>query len=272
MIDLHCHILPGLDDGAADLAEATAMARVAQEDGIRTIVATPHLFRGNVDLNDLATLGRKKEDLSRALKQAGVDVQILAGVEVRFAHNLLAELKLHKRSLVLNGSSHMFIEFPFDYVYPGVKDVFFELMSEGVIPIIAHPERNSVFMSHPGQLYELIEMGCYGQANSGSFTGLYGQSVRETVLRLLGLGLIHIIASDAHNSTNRAPRLSPALKIIEPLLGPEKARALVEANPRAVIEDKTLPYVPDPVNPDAREKSFKIKLPSFLRKKDTTAS
>lgn len=272
MIDLHCHILPGLDDGAADLAESVAMARVASEDGIRAVVATPHLFRGGISLDDLAALDRKKQELDRALEREGIALEVMTGVEVRFSHDLFDEVKKHRRRLVLHGSSYLFIEFPFDYVYPGVKEVFFELMSEGLVPIIAHPERNSVFMSHPDQLFDLVEMGCFGQANAGSFTGLYGQTVRDAVQRMLGWGLIHILASDAHNAGNRPPRLKPALRAVESLIGPEPARALVEDNPRAVLEDKALPFQPDAVNPAVREKHLKIKLPSFLRRKDTSSS
>src|SRR4030065_470827 len=185
MIDLHCHILPGLDDGAADMAEAVAKARAGPEDGIRTVVATPHLFRGGISLDDLTELGRKKEELDLAVRREGIPVEILTGVEVRFSHSLIEEIKKHKRRLVLHSSSYLFIEFPFDYVYPGVKEVFFELMSEGLMPIIAHPERTSVFMSRPELLFELVEMGCFGQANAGSFTGLYGPAVRDAAQHML---------------------------------------------------------------------------------------
>ena len=268
MIDLHCHILPGLDDGAENLSESVAMARVAKAEGIQVVVATPHLFRGDIGLADLAAVGRKKLELEAALRQAGIALTILNGVEVRFSHNLIAEIKKNKRSLVIHNSSYMFIEFPFDYVYSGVKEVFFELMSEGIVPIIAHPERNSVFINHPGQLYDLVEMGCLSQANSGSFTGLYGQSVRETVERLVSWGLVHALGTDAHNSSSRAPRFKDALRIVESLIGPESARALVEDNPRAILEDKTPPFMPEPFNPSPpKEKSFKIKLPSFSFKR-----
>ncbi len=266
MIDLHCHILPGLDDGSESLSESVAMARVALAEGIEVIVATPHLFRGDIGLADLAAVGRKKQELEAALRQAEIPLKILNGVEVRFSHNLIEEIKKHKRNLVIHTSSYMFIEFPFDYVYSGVKEVFFELMSEGIIPIIAHPERNSVFISHPEQLYDLVEMGCLSQANSGSFTGLYGQSVRETAERLVSWGLVHALGTDAHNSSGRAPRFKDALRIVESLIGAQAARALVEDNPQAVLEDKTPPYLPEPFNPSPKEKSFKIKLPFFKHK------
>lgn len=272
MIDLHCHILPGLDDGAQSLEESVAMARAAEEDGIRTIVGTPHLFRGGIGIDDLGAIGRIRDELGRALKREGILVEILTGAEVRFSHNLLEEIRKHRRRLVLHTSSYLFIEFPFDYVFPGVKDVFFEMMSEGLVPVIAHPERNSVFMSRPGLLSELVEMGCFAQANAGSFTGLYGQAVHDAALRMLGWGLIHILASDAHNAVTRPPRLTPALRIVEGLLGAEKARALVEDNPRAVLEDKALPFQPEAVNPEERKRNLKIRLPSFLRRKGRSSS
>ena len=266
MIDLHCHILPGLDDGSESLTESVAMARVALEEGIETIVATPHLFRGDIELADLSAVGRKKQELEAALRQAAIPLKILNGVEVRFSHNLMAEIKKNKRSLVIHNSSYMFIEFPFDYVYSGVKEVFFDLMSEGIIPIIAHPERNSVFINHPGQLYDLVEMGCLCQANSGSFTGQYGQSVRDTAEHFVRWGLIHALGTDAHNSTGRAPRFKDSIKVVESIIGAQAVQALVQDNPQAVLDDKTPPYMPEPFNPSPKEKSFKIKLPFFKRK------
>jgi protein-tyrosine phosphatase len=159
----------------------------------------------------------------------------------------------------------MFVEFPSEHVFYGVKNLFFELMSEGLTLIIAHPERNSVFIDNPSLLYELIEMGGLSQANSGSFSGLYGRGTEEAVLHFLELNLIHFIANDFHRSRSSAPRLSEAVRKAEMIVGKERARALVRDNPRAVLNDEEIPYLYDPVDPKEKEKSLKIKIPNIFR-------
>jgi len=267
MIDLHSHILPELDDGAQSMEESLEMARIAERDGIEKIVATPHLFRGNFIHEDLNIIEKKRSELSQALKENNIIVEILAGAEVHISHNLIDEIRKNRDNLVLNQSSYMFVEFPSDLVFLGVKNLFFELMNEGINPIIAHPERNSVFIHNPSMLYELIQMGGLSQANSGSFSGLYGRRVEEAVLHFLELNLIHFIASDSHNTHSLVSRLSEAVKRARMIVGEEKACALVKDNPQAVLDDEEVPYLPDPINPKEKEKSFKIKIPNILRHK-----
>jgi protein-tyrosine phosphatase len=264
MIDLHCHILPGLDDGAERLEESVEMARAAEEDGIEKIVATPHLFRDNLAYEDLSIIEEKKEELNQALKTNNINVEIFAGAEVNISHHLLEQIRENRSYLTLHQSSFMFVEFPPDHVFSGVKELFFELMSEGITPIIAHPERNSVFIHHPGPLYELLQMGALAQANSGSFLGMYGSTVESAVLRLLQLNLIQFIGSDGHNSRSKAPRLSEAVKIAASLIGEERAKALVKENPQAVLDDQQIPDFPEPINPEEKERKLRVKLPSFL--------
>src|SRR4030043_635112 len=191
MIDLHCHILPGLDDGAKTLEESVEIALIARNDGIKTIVATPHLFRGNNTVEKLNGIGEKLDDLRRALEANKIGVEVLLGAEVHISHNLIEAIKNNRKGLALNSSSYMFVEFPSEHIYPGVKNLFFALMSEGVQPIIAHPERNSVFAQNPDLLFNLIGMGALAQANSGSFTGIYGRQAADVVVRFLEWNLIH---------------------------------------------------------------------------------
>ena len=264
MIDLHCHILPGLDDGSERLEESIEMARAAEEDGIEKIVATPHLFRDNLDYEDLSIIEEKKDELNQALRTNNIKVEILAGAEVNISHHLLEQIRENRSYLTLHQSSYMFVEFPPDHVFSGVKELFFELMSEGITPIIAHPERNSVFIHHPGSLYELLQMGALAQANSGSFLGSYGSTVESAVLRLLQLNMIQFIGSDGHNSRSKAPRLSEAVKIAASLIGEERAKALVKENPQAVLDDQQIPDFPEPIHPEEKERKLRIKLPSFL--------
>ncbi len=266
MIDLHCHILPGLDDGSADMDQSLAMARMAVQDGITDIVATPHLFREASNVTNPGLVRRKLKELQSRLDEEKIPLKLHAGVEIRFSHNLLEEIKKHRPNLVLAGSAYIFIEFPFDYVYSGVKDVFFQVMSEGVIPVITHPERCTGFMSHPEVLFELLEMGALAQANAGSFVGRYGSPVREAAWLFLKSNYTNFVATDAHDTESRPPVLSRVVKALESVLGPEAALALVQDNPRAVPEDKALPYQPDPLTPGLHEeKHLRLRVPAFWK-------
>jgi len=266
MIDLHTHILPGLDDGAQTLEESVEMARIAEKDGIKKIVATPHLFRNNFVYEDLNIINTKKKELIKALEVKKIKIEIFSGVEVHIAHNFIEEIRKNRSFLTINNSSYMFVEFPSEHVFSGVKNLFFDLMSEGIIPIIAHPERNSVFRKDPSVLYDLVQIGALAQANSGSFSGLYGQSSMEAVINFIELGLIHFIASDCHNTNYIPPRLSEAVAKATDLIGEEKARALVEDNQQAVLDDREVAFLPEAVNPKAKQKSFNIRIPKILRR------
>jgi protein-tyrosine phosphatase len=266
MIDLHCHILHGLDDGAKSLDEAAEMANMAEKDGIRTIVATPHLFRGEFTPKDLGIIEKKIEELQYVLEKNNIDVEIVKGAEVHIAHNLMDEIRKNRDFLVLNGSSYLFLEFPAGHVFSGVKEMLFELMTEGFKPIIAHPERNYVFMRSPDLLFELLQMGTLTQANSGSFTGLYGRRVLEAAFHFLELRFTHFLGSDAHNPRLPHLWLSDAVRSFEERIGKEAAYALVNDNPHAVLNDKELPYLPDPVDPTEKERSFKIKIPRLFKR------
>jgi len=265
MIDLHCHILPGIDDGARTLDDALEMARLAARDGIEAVVATPHLFRGDAAEEDWEAIERASEELRQALRQNQIPIEILSGSEAHVSHRLLPEIRRHRERLVINRGSYLFIEFPSHHIFSGAKNLFFELMSEGINPIIAHPERNSVFIQNPVHLYDLIQMGALAQANSGSFFGLYGSPSREAALRFLEFNLIHFIASDSHDGRGLRPGLSEARRKAETVAGPEMAGALVNDNPRAVIHDEEPPCRPDPRNPGP--KSMNISIPKLFGRK-----
>jgi protein-tyrosine phosphatase len=249
MIDLHCHILPGIDDGARSLEEAVEMAKIAEAEGIERIVATPHLFRQDLMHEDLGTIEKTRQLLTRNLEAANIQVEIFRGAEVYVSHNLMDEIRKNRDLLVINHNPYMFVEFPSNHVFSGVKELFFELMSEGITPIIAHPERNSVFASRTSFLYELVQLGGLVQANSGSFSGIYGRKVEQSVFCFLESRLVHFIASDGHNQRSLAPRLLEAKERAGEILGKEEAAALVKDNPKAVLEGKEIPYFPEAVKP-----------------------
>lgn len=266
MVDLHCHILHGLDDGAKSLDEAVEMARMAEKDGIATIAATPHLFRGDFTPKDLSVIERKIEELMYAVEKNHIHVEIIKGAEVHISHDLIEEIRKNRDFLVINSSSYMFLEFPAGHVFSGVKELLFDLLTMGIRPIIAHPERNYVFMRAPELLYELVEAGALTQANSGSFTGLYGRRVEETAYRFLEMNLTHFIASDAHNARPAPMWLSQAVNNVDQRTGGGIGSYMVNDNPHAVLEDREPVFFRDPVDPRKEEKSFKIKIPRFFRR------
>jgi protein-tyrosine phosphatase len=210
-------------------------------------------------------------EFNRFVRKNDIDVDILLGAEVHISHDLVEKVRKNREMLVLNGSSYMFVEFPSDHVFQDIKNLFFELMSEKIIPIIAHPERNSVFSHNPSSLFDLIQMGALAQANSGSFRGVYGEHTKETVVKFLECRLIHFIASDGHNTKTVSPRLSEALKMAIQLVGEIRAKNLVIDNPQAVLDDRELPHLENPIDPKSVEKTFKIKIPRIFRKKKNPA-
>jgi protein-tyrosine phosphatase len=265
MIDLHCHILHGLDDGAKCLDEAAEMARMAARDGIKKIVATPHLFRGDFTPQDLSIIPKKLDELRGILQKKRIDVEILKGAEVHITHNLIEEIRENRNYLVLDGSSYMILEFPAGHVFSGAKELLFEMLNGGIRPIIAHPERNYVFVHSPDLLFDLVNAGALAQANSGSFTGLYGKRVEEAAYRFLELNLIHFIGSDAHNPRSSSLWLSRAVRNVKKKMGNGGVSMLVNDNPGAVLEDREVPCLPDPVDPRKITKSFKIKIPRLFK-------
>ncbi|MFC2157728.1 tyrosine-protein phosphatase [Acidobacteriota bacterium] len=267
MIDLHTHILPSLDDGARDLKEALAMARMAVRDGITAAVATPHFFRDGVETFQGDLIRRKRDEFQAALHRERIPLTVHLGAEVHVSHDLLSKVLKYKGYLMLNRSSYLFIEFPSDHIFRGVKNLIFELMTEGVRPIITHPERNSVFQRNPGLLFELVETGVLIQMNSGSLTGAYGSQVRKTALDFLRCKMVHFLASDCHSTKGLIPNLSEALLIIREQYGDAPSKSLVEDNPQAVLDNGEIPYQPDPRNPVEAERSFKIRLPSIFGSK-----
>lgn len=266
MIDIHSHILPGLDDGAASLEESVKMARAAVADGISKMVATPHLFRGGFVNNGLDVIEKKKTELQKLLESEGIGLELYHGTEVYVTHNLIEKVVRERENLVVNHGRSMLIEFPGGHIFSGVRDLIFDIMTEGLQVIIVHPERNRVFQSDPGFLCELIEMGSLCQANSGSFTGLYGLEVQQTAIRFLEWNYLHFLGSDCHNTRSLPPVLSRARDKIAELAGSETARALVEDNPQAVLEGEDIPCFPEPLNPKKKGKSLRIKLPRFFSK------
>jgi protein-tyrosine phosphatase len=250
MIDLHTHLLPGWDDGAADWVESHRMIEVAREDGISKIVLTPHVFRMTKDGND----GRGLKARFQAFLEQSNSCQIdfFPGAEVYVHPDMIAHIR--DFDLTVNGSNYVFIEFPAEHLPGGATNLVYKMMLDGLIPIISHPERNAVFARSPEILYELIIQGAIGQVTSQSITGGFGKHVRKTAENFLRHGLVHLIASDAHNADTRPPRLSEGLEKAAKFVGTARAEAMVTTVPAAILENEQIPDLGEPVCPKKTSK------------------
>lgn len=239
MIDIHCHVLPHLDDGAADWDAALAMARMAQADGVRQIVATPHWTGAPGETE--STLAQADE-LRRRLQAEGLRLKIHVGNEVVLVPNLVEALK-EQRALTLAGSSYVLLETAQLDRGAYIHNALFQLQSHGYRIILAHPERVRGWHTDLEDLVQLIERGCYLQVNAASVLGEFGRPVQKAAERLLRRGWVSILASDGHSPEGRPPVLRRAFLRCAELVGEEAATELVEANPARVLCDEQLPYL-----------------------------
>ncbi len=244
MIDIHTHILPGLDDGAPDLETAVQMALIAAEDGITQMIATPHVI-SDVYPNSREQIIMAVGQLSQELKQRQIPLEILPGAEYRLEVDLASRLQSGEVITLNDGSPYLLIELPATVLPPDYERVIYDLQLQGVTPIIAHPERNRAIMQQPQIFQALTGRGIMAQLTASSLTGGFGKEVRRASLQLLKQGSIQVIASDTHHSDGvRCPRLSAACTEITKQAGKDLTRCLVEENPRRIMNGLTLENLP----------------------------
>jgi protein-tyrosine phosphatase len=252
MIDLHSHILFGIDDGPKAIEESIQMCRIGYQDGIRTIVATPHIMPG-IYKNDRSTILNKVQQLNEALvhselrtQNSELSLNILPGADVHFSSDILQRYEEGEIVTVNDQGRYLMIEFAFQGIPYQAEEVLFKLLTKRITPIISHPERNMEIGERPKRYYEMIRTGCLGQVTAMSLTGKFGTGVRRIAERLLSKRLIHIIASDAHSTDGRPPILSAAVKAAEKIVGKEEAMRMVTEYPQAILEGRR-PNVPEPI-------------------------
>ncbi|MEK3885259.1 CpsB/CapC family capsule biosynthesis tyrosine phosphatase [Paenibacillus sp. PL2-23] len=241
MIDIHTHILPGIDDGSAHDDEALALARAAAADGIRTLMATPHHANGRY-LNPASDVRRLVEEMNRKLELAGIEVAVAAGQEIR-VHDDLLDAWRREELLTLAGSRYILLEMPSSSIPQGMEELMHELAVLGLVPVIAHPERNAEVVQHPERLAELVELGAIGQVTTHSLLGGFGKRIEQSAWKLLRQGSIHIVSSDAHHPDRRGFRLSEAYASIEQSMGAEWSGYL-KGNAEAILANRALGAMP----------------------------
>ncbi|MBI9085354.1 MAG: tyrosine protein phosphatase [Desulfobacterales bacterium] len=234
MIDLHAHILPGLDDGPELEAESLAMARTAVMDGITILVATPHCLDGRYhNFRDSVQLACNA--FNSLLAEEGINLQVLPGAEIRFAPELVEQMD-RGRLMTLNDTGRYFLlELPDPFISHVVSHIVFQMAGRGLVPIICHPERNKMIQRDPEQLRAILAAGALSQITGGSLTGQFGRRARETGIRLVKAGMVHFMGSDAHSHKSRPPRLADAFKALGDLVGSGAAEVVRTVMPRAVL-------------------------------------
>jgi protein-tyrosine phosphatase len=242
VIDLHAHILPGLDDGPATPEAAVAMARAAAAAGTRAIATTCHINHG-FGLGP-ADLGAARAALAERLAAEGVELELLAGGEI--APERLPDLDDEAlRALALGGGPYVLLECPFSPVGAGMDMMVADLQRRGFGVVLAHPERSPSFQREPARLAALVERGALAQITTGSLAGTFGDTARRAAEDMLRRSLVHVLASDAHGAVHRPPDLRAAGDALDE----RQAAWMTGAAPAAIIAGRPLPERPPPPRP-----------------------
>lgn len=235
MIDLHCHLLPGIDDGAVDLDDSLAMARAAVADGITVTACTPHIFPGLYE-NKGPDIRQAIARLRAALEEADIPLRLVTGADVQLAVDLAGGLK-SGAILSLNDSRYFLFEPPHHTAPPRLEETVFNIMAAGWQPVVTHPERLHWIENHYDTMCKLAHAGAWMQLTAGSVTGRFGRRAKYWSERMLDEGLVHILATDAHNMRNRAPRLAEARDAVAQRLGERAATDMVLTRPQGILDD-----------------------------------
>ena len=235
MIDIHAHILPGIDDGPDNLDKALEIAGKACEAGTKVMVATPHTLNG-LYRNDRDKILCEVENFKKALKNSGIPLDLLPGADVALTPELLPCLASGKLMTINDGGRYLLAELPPYYLSEKIHEIIFALKTKGITPVITHPERDGIIMKDPEILSAFIERGCLAQITAMSITGGFGNKIRAFSADLIKAGMVHIIASDCHSPDNRPPLLKGALDAAVELVGLDEAIKMVEDIPDAVIK------------------------------------
>jgi protein-tyrosine phosphatase len=252
---MHSHILPGLDDGAADWELSLAMARVAVEDGITDMLCTPHWVVGKYE-NDRGTVVQRLSEFRQKLEAEAIALKIYPGMELRLDAAIPERLKSGQILSVNDNHRYVLLEFPSDDSMPdNIDDFFWNLQISGCQPILSHVERNPWCRNNPQALLKWVEKGILTQITAMSLLGDVGEEIHDFSNDLIRRRLVHMVVTDTHNLRARKPVLSAARRAVETLAGPEMAASLFLDNPRAILSGAPV-HPPEPLPPAPPKKSW----------------
>jgi len=242
VVDIHSHILPEVDDGPKSWDMCVAMCMAAAADGITHMVASPHANdRYHYDREYLTTLVSQLQD------RIGDRPKIVLGCDFHLSYENLQDALTHPERYVIGDTRYLLVEFSNYSVPQNTIDSFLKLGDRGITAIITHPERNPILRENLQRVAEWAEQGCVVQMTGSALTGFWGERTRKAALWLLEHQTVHVLATDAHDTEKRIPILSSAREAAAEICGEEIATALVESNPRAIINNQALPYFPRPL-------------------------
>jgi protein-tyrosine phosphatase len=243
LIDLHSHILFGVDDGAKTLEDSLAMGRLAAADGIHVMACTPHFMLGMYD-NEANAIRHRVAELNMIFEQEGIDVALVTGSDAHIRPDFVQALR-GGEILTLHDSRYVLVEPPHNVLPNRLDDLFFNIQASGFVPILTHPERLKWIERDYQFMVNAHKSGVWMQITAGSLTGRMGARPEYWAKRMLSEGLVHIIASDAHNTRARPPVLSEAFEIATSELGLDEATHLVVTRPTSVLDNAPPGAVPD---------------------------
>lgn len=233
MIDLHCHLLPRVDDGSANLDISLRLATEAVENGVTHALLTPHHMNG-VFMNHRADVVRMTTEFQKQLNQHNINLTVFPGQEVRINGDLLTALDQNDILFADENGQYLMLEFPDDDVPAYTNDMIYQLQQRGIVPVIVHPERNTKIMRHPELIYDLLQKGCLSQITASSYVGTFGEKVELFSRQLIEAGQGYIFASDAHDLPGRKYEMHEAFDKLKMEFGNELAEEF-EENAKSII-------------------------------------
>jgi protein-tyrosine phosphatase len=253
MIDLHCHILPGMDDGAQDVSMAIEMARQFVADGVSVVACTPHILPGLYH-NSGSQICAAVDELQQVLEDEGIDLQLVTGADNHVISDFVRQVR-SGHLLTLANSRYILVEPPHHVVPPRFKEFFFNIQAHNYVPILTHPERLTWIKDHYDDVKQLADAGVWMQITAGSLSGSFGRNARYWAERLLDDGYAQLLATDAHDTHRRPPDLVRGREAAEKRIGKAQADHLVMTRPLGVLRNDNPAQLPKPLALDAAAKA-----------------
>ena len=252
MVDIHCHILPGMDDGADTLETSIQMAEMAIADGITHVVGTPHA--NSTYKFDPEIIRQRRDELQAAV---GDRLKLATGCDFHLNYENLQNLEKNPQKYTINQKTYLLVEFADFSIPPSMDDTMHRLHLMGLSPIITHPERNAMLRTKPERMYRWLHQGSYVQITAQSILGRFGAAAQEIAEHWLDEDRVHFVASDAHNLQGRPLQLRAAFDAVAKRRGEQVAQSLFRDNPLAAFEGRSLPYEPEQPAPNAKPPQYR---------------